>query len=81
MNRERDTMIHIIIFGLDIEDEEVVEQCKALCTVSKASYYVDITECDDLDAVFASVGALICGQKAKRLRSITMERLAQRKYE
>jgi hypothetical protein len=81
MNRERATTIHIIVLGLDVEDEEVVEQCKALCTVSKASYYLDITNCDNLDSVFASVGALISGQKSKRLRSITMERLAPRKYE
>ena len=54
MNRERMTTIHLVIVGLDIEDEEVVVECRSLSTVSKSSFFAEVT-LENVDAVFASV--------------------------
>ena len=76
---DRQTKIHVIILGMDVEEEEVVEQCKMMCTLSKHSLYVDIDE-DNVDDIFDEVGALIRGETSKHGRArvnsqgLTMEK-------
>ena len=67
-NRDRDTKIHVIILGMDVEGEDVVEQCKMMCTLSKRSLYVDIDE-DNVDATFDEIGALIRGETSRNARA------------
>ena len=75
INRERKTSIHLIIVGLDIEDEEVVVECRAMCSVSKPSYFVEAT-LENVDAVFASIISVVNPLNATGpcLQGITMEK-------
>lgn len=58
LNRERKTSVNLIILGFDIEDEEVVQDCQNMCTLTKSSSFVEVTE-ETVDAVFASVIATV----------------------
>lgn len=75
MNRERDTVINIIIIGLDIQSQEVRESCVELCMVSKASIFLEATA-DTIDALFDQVSLIITKQSAcgTMLGGITMEK-------
>jgi len=75
LNRERSTLIHLFIVGLDIEDEDARQQCIGLCNVTKASLYADAT-IDNIDRVFESITAAIAGRMLSTgfLKGITMER-------
>ena len=75
MNRERKTSIHLIIVGLDIEDEEVVEECKAMCSISQPSFFVEVT-LENVDAVFASIISVVnpLQLRGPSLCGITMEK-------
>ena len=53
-NRERMTSIHLLILGLDIEDDEIVNECRALSAITKSSMFLEIS-LDNVDAAFASV--------------------------
>lgn len=75
LNHERDTKIHIIIFGMDVEEDNVVDECKLMCTVSKASFFMNIN-LSNVDSAFASVGRLLRGETSSDvvLKGITMEK-------
>ena len=75
MNRDRDTKMHVIIVGMDVEDEETKEQCKAMCMVTKQSLYVDIDE-GNVDSTFDRIGYIIRGDKGRSTnqQGLTMER-------
>lgn len=75
MNRERKSLIHLIIVGLDIEDEEVVDECRGMCSVSKPSLFVEAT-LENVDAVFASIISVVnpLDPTGPALQGITMER-------
>jgi hypothetical protein len=66
----------VLILGLDVEEEETVEEYKKMCNISKLSLYVDITK-DNIDSVFDMVGGIISGRalSASCFQSLTMEKL------
>jgi hypothetical protein len=59
-----DTRTHVFILGMGLEEPQVKEECRDLCTVSKASFYKDI-DMDNVDSTFLSLRILIQDQ-AKR---------------
>jgi hypothetical protein len=75
-NRDHKTTINIIILGVDVESDSTIEECKALCTLSRQSLYVDVT-LDNIDAAFESVTRILQRktQATPTLNGITMERL------
>jgi hypothetical protein len=76
MNRERNTVINIIIIGLDIQSKDVRDSCRELCMVSKASKFLEATV-DTIDIVFDQVSSIITKQSAtsgNMLGGITMEK-------
>jgi len=64
MNRDRDTLIHVIILGVDTEEELAKEECKSMGAVSKLSLCVDVTM-SNVDTAFDSISSLIWGQAVK----------------
>jgi len=75
LNRDRTTNIHVIILGMDIEEEETVQQCKMMCTLSKQSLFQEIDE-DNVDAIFDELSALLRGEKSRNACDfqLTMEK-------
>lgn len=74
LNRERSTTIHIIIIGIDIDDEAILDQCSAISAVSKQSFFV---ECglDDVDSVFDRISSSVQAESiAPSMLGITMEK-------
>ena len=61
LNQERKTTVHLIILGMDVEEEEVAEACKVMCTVSKLSLYADINV-GNMDSMFDAIGGIISGR-------------------
>lgn len=60
-NRERNTKIHVFVLGLELEDHEIVEHCRLLCSVTKASFYVDVT-LTNVDSIFNTIARVVTGQ-------------------
>jgi hypothetical protein len=75
LNRERNTAINVIILGVDVEDDEIIEQCKMMSTVSKASLYMDVT-LETIDETFDSIVGLMGGNLLANscMRGLTMEK-------
>lgn len=75
MNRDRETKMHVIILGMDVEEEETIEQCKMMCTITKQSLYVEIDE-NNVDSVFDEIGSIIRGEKSRNVnqQGLTMEK-------
>lgn len=75
LNQERKTMVHLLILGLDIEDDNAREQCMLLSDVTKLSMYVDAT-LENIDSVFERITVLIGGRPVNSgfLKGLTMER-------
>jgi hypothetical protein len=76
MNRERTTVINVIIIGLDLKSKEVADACRELCTVSKASKFLETTA-DTIESTFDQVASIITKQSAtsgNMLGGITMEK-------
>jgi hypothetical protein len=76
MNRERTTVISVIIIGLDLKSKEVADACRELCTVSKASKFLEATAAT-IDSTFDQVASIITKQSAtsgNMLGGITMEK-------
>ena len=75
MNRDRETKMHVIILGMDVEEDEIREQCNVMCTLTKQSLYVDIDE-RNVDSVFDDIVALVRGDTAKTTnqQGLTMEK-------
>ena len=75
INRDRETKMHVIILGMDVEDEETKEECKAMCLVTKRSLYVDINE-GNVDSVFDDIGHIVRGDNGRNTnqQGLTMEK-------
>ena len=75
LNRERSTSIHVIILGLDVEEEEIIEEYKSVSTVSKVSLYADIT-LENIDSTFDMIGGIISGHgvNSSCFQCLTMEK-------
>jgi hypothetical protein len=76
INRKRNSVIHIIIVGLDLTSKEVADACRQVCMVSKASKFLDATE-DNIDSVFDQVLSMIAKHSTtsgNRLGGITIEK-------
>jgi hypothetical protein len=75
LNGERSTNVHVIILGVDVEEPEIVEEYKSICTATKLSFYADISM-DNIDATFRMVGGIITGRTlvAGRIQCLTMEK-------
>jgi len=75
MNRDRETKVTLIILGMDVEEEETIEQCKMMCMLSRQSLYVDIDE-NNVDATFDKLESLIRGEKSRNVceGGLTMEK-------
>jgi hypothetical protein len=76
LNRERTTVINVIIIGLDLRDSDIVDECRALCLVSRGSTFLEATV-DTVDGVFDQVTSIITGRSAASgsiLGGITMEK-------
>jgi hypothetical protein len=61
LNQERETKVHVLILGMDIEEADVREECHAMCNITKLSRYMDI-DLDTVDASFDVISDLIRGQ-------------------
>jgi hypothetical protein len=76
LNRERNTVINIIIIGLDLKSTEIADGCKELCMVSRGSVFLE-ADLDTLDIAFDHVSSIISGRSAtsgSMLGGITMEK-------
>jgi hypothetical protein len=76
LNRERNTVINIIIIGLDLKSTEVADGCRELCMVSRGSVFLE-ADLDTLDIAFEKVSSIITGRSAtsgSMLGGITMEK-------
>ncbi|KAL7569171.1 hypothetical protein ACA910_016997 [Epithemia clementina (nom. ined.)] len=70
MNRENESNVHLIILGVDVEPEHV-EECKAMCSVSKGSFFVELTA-ENVDATFASISRIFStGQLCQQFMNAT----------
>mmetsp|Transcript_5640 Transcript_5640/g.11678 ORF Transcript_5640/g.11678 Transcript_5640/m.11678 type:complete len:1810 (-) Transcript_5640:117-5546(-) len=74
MNRENETNVHLIILGLDVEPEHQ-EQVRAMCSVSKGSFYVDLTM-DNTDETFSIISSIFSAGRLYQefLSTISMEK-------
>lgn len=75
-NRDRGSAaIHLFIIGLDLEDEAVREQCRALCSVNRASLFSEGAT-DNMDMIFDHISATIAGRpvSAGYQIGVTMEK-------
>jgi hypothetical protein len=75
LNRERKTAINVIILGVDVEDDDIIEQCKMMSTVSKASLYMDVT-LETIDETFDTIVSLLGGNRLAYacMQGLTMEK-------
>jgi hypothetical protein len=75
LSRERNSSLNLFILGVGIDRDEIKEECKELCAVSKTSFYVDLT-LENVDSVFESIAAAIAGRHMTYgyMKGITMER-------
>lgn len=75
MNRDRATLVHVLIVGMGLESEQVKEACQRMCTVTKKSTYIDM-DATNLDAAFDEVSAVIRGVDIRKGCSLglTMEK-------
>jgi hypothetical protein len=75
VNHERDTKIHVIILGMDVEEEGIVEECKLMCTVSKFSFFKNIN-LSNVEAAFGTISRRVRGETSSKvgLQGITMEK-------
>jgi hypothetical protein len=76
LNRERNTVINIIIIGLDLKSTEIADGCRELCMVSRGSVFLE-ADLDTLDIAFDQVSSIITGRSAtsgSMLGGITMEK-------
>jgi hypothetical protein len=75
LNRERKTAIHVIILGVDVEEDAIIEQCKMMTTVSKTSFYVDVT-LETIDEAFDTIVGLLGGHQhaTSCMQGLTMEK-------
>lgn len=75
LNQERNTSIHLFILGLAVEDEGARSQCHRLCSVSKQSFYIDVSW-GNADIVFDAIADSLTSRQRTNgfLRGITMER-------
>jgi len=74
MNRNRETKLHMIILGLDV-DEDLKAQYKIMCSLSKQSLYVDLNA-KNVNRAFDEISALIRGETVTglSLHGVTMEK-------
>ena len=75
LNRERNTVINIIIIGLDLKSTEIADGCRELCMAS-GSIFLE-ADMDTLDIAFDQVSSIITGRSAtsgSMLGGITMEK-------
>jgi hypothetical protein len=75
LNNNRETQVHILILGIQIDDERIINDCRYICSASKLSRYYDINVLN-IDSVFGMIrtsirGPLICDTLSKGL---TMEK-------
>ena len=56
MNRENESNVHLIILGVDVEPEHI-EECKTMCSVSKGSFFVELTM-ENIDETFAAISSM-----------------------
>lgn len=74
MNRESESNIHLIIFGLDVEPEHI-DEVRSMCSVSKGSFYVDLTT-ENIDETFSSLCSIFSAGLLYQefLSTITMQK-------
>jgi tetratricopeptide (TPR) repeat protein len=75
LNRERNATVHLFILGLDVEETEVIDSYKSMCTVSRLSHYSDISMAN-IDSTFRMIGDIMCGHAmdGSRFQGLTMEK-------
>lgn len=56
-----DTRTNVFFLGMGLEDPRVKDDCRDICSVSKASFYMDI-DVNNVDSAFTSLRTLIRGQ-------------------
>jgi tetratricopeptide (TPR) repeat protein len=72
LNMERNYQIHVLVVGLNVEDERKKTLLEDLGDVSKASTFVTS---DDLDSAFQSVSSIVNGRVSNQFISfLTMEK-------
>ena len=72
LNRERSTSINVLLLGIELEEDEIIEHCKILCSVSKRSMFLEVSVAN-VDEAFAAVAATVSGQ-GSAFQGITMEK-------
>lgn len=75
INEDRETQIHIFIIGLDLQDEDVAEEYKIVCSVSRLSEFFHVSA-SNLGSAFCSIQNSIRGPLIGDTlnKGITMER-------
>ena len=75
LNKERATMVHLFILGLDVEEQDVIDQYKVMCSISKLSTYISLSMAN-MDSTFRTVGGIISSRPiaAGSSQSLTMEK-------
>lgn len=75
MNNDREIKVHILILGMGVESDQVKEECKWMCTVTKKSAYIDI-DATNVESAFDDVSAVLRGIQIRNVCSqgITMEK-------
>jgi len=75
LNSERNTTIHAIILGIDVEEDWIIEQCKMISTVSKKSLYMDVT-LENIHEAFDTIAGLLGGHVLDSvcMQGVTMEK-------
>jgi hypothetical protein len=75
LNRGRNATVHLFILGLDVEETEVIDSYKSMCTVSRLSHYSDISMAN-IDSTFRMIGDIMCGHAmdGSRFQGLTMEK-------
>jgi hypothetical protein len=65
----------VIILGVDVEDDEIIEECKMMSTVSKGSLYMDVT-LETIDGAFDAIVCLLGGNNLDNscVQGLTMEK-------
>lgn len=80
MNRDRDTKINVIILGMEIEEHEIVEECIEMCSITKASRFVEI-DMSNVDSAFDSIRLIVSGGVNSRkvlAQGLTMETFSRK---
>lgn len=75
VNKERDTRMHIFVLGLEMEEQEILEECRQLGAVTKKSFYMDVT-LSNVESAFNLILATICGHsdRSECIQALTMQR-------